>query len=104
MCAVCLFRYVAVWLLGVFHFQYFRQFLFLAHGSLLPQDALSAASNGRTTIIIAHRLSTVKHADEIIVLHEGRVAERGTHEQLLREHPHGIYANLLAASAERDGS
>ncbi len=75
---------------------------FLAHVSHHCQDALAAASNGRTTIIIAHRLSTVKHADQILVLHEGMVAERGTHEQLLREHPFGIYANLLAASAERE--
>ncbi len=77
--------------------------LSLAHNSPRPQDALAAAANGRTTIIIAHRLSTVKHADQILVLHEGTVAERGTHEQLLRDHPHGIYANLLTASAEKDG-
>ena len=76
---------------------------YVAHDSPRSQDALAAASNGRTTIIIAHRLSTVKHADQILVLHEGRVAERGTHEQLLLEHPNGIYANLLAASAESDG-
>ena len=68
------------------------------------QDALAAAANGRTTIIIAHRLSTVKHADQILVLHEGTVAERGTHEQLLRNHPHGVYASLLAASAQKDAA
>ena len=70
----------------------------------ISQEALAAASNGRTTIIIAHRLSTVRHADQILVLHEGTVAERGSHEQLLRDHPNGIYANLLAASAEKDAA
>ncbi len=72
-----------------------------AQGSSRPQDALAAASSGRTTIIIAHRLSTIKHADQILVLHEGKIAERGTHEQLLREYPRGIYAEMLAASAEK---
>lgn len=82
--------------------QQLKRFAFFADDSLHNQDALAAAANGRTTIIIAHRLSTVKHADQILVLHEGRVAERGTHEQLLHDHPDGIYANLLTASAEKE--
>lgn len=47
------------------------------------QEALDKLRNGRTTFVIAHRLSTVVHADEIVVLHNGEVAERGTHQQLL---------------------
>ena len=49
----------------------------------LVQDALERLMNTRTTVAIAHRLSTIKNADEICVMHEGRIVERGTHEQLL---------------------
>lgn len=50
----------------------------------LVQEALERLMKSRTTIAIAHRLSTIKNADEICVLHEGRIVERGTHEQLLQ--------------------
>src|SRR6185312_9209786 len=56
------------------------------------QDALDRVSKDRTTLVIAHRLSTVVNADEIIVIDEGRVVERGTHAELL-EHG-GLYAGM----------
>ena len=49
----------------------------------LVQEALDRLMSSRTTISIAHRLSTVKNADEIIVLHEGRIVERGRHDELI---------------------
>ena len=56
------------------------------------QGALNELSEGRTTIVVAHRLSTVKNADEIIVITPGGIAERGTHEQLMQLG--GIYKGL----------
>ena len=50
----------------------------------------------RTTIIIAHRLSTIRNADKIVVLKEGKVAEQGTHDELLAN-PEGLYFNLVLA-------
>ncbi len=58
------------------------------------QDALDAARSGRTTIVVAHRLATVKSADLILVLHQGRVVESGTHDELLKLG--GRYASLAA--------
>lgn len=56
------------------------------------QNALDKLSDGRTTLVVAHRLSTVKNADEIIVITADGIAERGTHEQLLKQN--GIYKSL----------
>jgi ATP-binding cassette subfamily B protein len=56
------------------------------------RDALSRMVEGRTSLIIAHRLSTVQRADKIIVMHKGQVREMGTHQQLLGQR--GIYYKL----------
>jgi ATP-binding cassette subfamily B protein len=64
------------------------------------QAALGAVSRHRTTLVIAHRLSTVVDADEIIVLDDGRVAERGSHVDLLARG--GLYARMWTMQAEQD--
>ena len=58
----------------------------------LVQDALNHLSQRRTTLVIAHRLSTIREADQILVLDKGRVAERGTHDELLAQA--GLYTQL----------
>ncbi len=60
---------------------------------ILVQEAINHLMEGRTSIVIAHRLSTVRRADRIVVLHQGRIVEEGKHEQLL-ENASGIYRKL----------
>ncbi|QNE38068.1 ABC transporter ATP-binding protein [Hymenobacter sp. NBH84] len=59
----------------------------------LVQEALTRLMQSRTSLVIAHRLSTVQHADEIIVLQNGRIVERGTHQELLQQNA-GLYQRL----------
>ena len=56
------------------------------------QEAMEKLMAGRTTIMVAHRLSTIQHADKIIVMHKGRIRESGTHQELLEQD--GIYKKL----------
>ena len=76
------------------------------------QHGLSYLMQGRTTFVIAHRLSTIRRADQILVVEEGRIVERGTHEQLyaaggryfdLYTRQHGLETNLFLAPGEGDG-
>jgi ABC-type multidrug transport system fused ATPase/permease subunit len=77
----------------------------------LIQEGLKYLMQGRTTFVIAHRLSTIRRADQILVVEEGKVRERGTHESLyalqgrywdLYTRQHGLEANLFLAPGEGD--
>lgn len=65
---------------------------------LLIRDAMSRLMQGKTSFVIAHRLSTIKNADLILVIKDGRIVERGTHEKLLSAN--GFYANIYMAQFE----
>jgi ATP-binding cassette subfamily B protein len=73
-----------------------------SHTEMEIQEALDRVSRNRTTIVIAHRLSTVVNADEIIVLDKGVIAERGTHTTLLKKK--GIYASMWNRQREADAA
>ena len=64
----------------------------------LIQDALAVLCKGRTTIAIAHRLSTLRNATRLVVLDKGGVAEMGTHDELMQKE--GIYYGLVMAQRE----
>jgi ABC-type multidrug transport system fused ATPase/permease subunit len=63
------------------------------------QEALGELIKGKTTIMIAHRLSTLRDADELVVIERGRVVERGTHRELL-DLPDGVYNKLFTLQDE----
>ncbi|MEM9354683.1 MAG: thiol reductant ABC exporter subunit CydC [Pseudomonadota bacterium] len=69
-----------------------------AENEAIIQDALSRLMRGRTTLIFAHRLSSIIDADRILVLDRGRIVESGRHDDLMSEH--GVYHSLMAAQAE----
>lgn len=73
-----------------------------SHAERAIQSAFDEAAQNRTTLIVAHRLSTIVHADQILVFNDGRIAERGTHVELLEQN--GEYAAMWAAQQdERSG-
>ena len=65
----------------------------------IVQAALEKASQGRTTFVIAHRLSTVRNADNILVITAGRLVEQGNHDSLMRQ-PDGVYKHLIERGLE----
>lgn len=69
---------------------------------ILIQDALKKLIKGRTTLVVAHRLSTIQHADKIIVLHKGKIREMGNHQELLAKE--GIYYKLYQLQYKEDFS
>lgn len=69
---------------------------------MLIQDALPRLLAGRTSLVVAHRLSTIQDADKIIVLHRGKIREQGTHQELLAEK--GLYHNLFLLQYKEDFS
>ena len=65
------------------------------------QQAISELCKGKTLLVIAHRLNTIRHADEILVIDQGRIAQAGTHEALMEEQ--GIYRRFVTARSNPTG-
>ena len=72
-----------------------------SHSEELIQKAIKKITQGRTSIVIAHRLATIKKADKIIVMDKGQIVEQGTHELLLKK-PNGFYQNLYQVQFEKE--
>jgi len=69
------------------------------------QNSLEALMKGRTTVVVAHRLSTIKNADQIAYIEDGRVVESGTHNELLdKKGKYAALVNLGSLNATEDGS
>jgi ABC-type branched-subunit amino acid transport system ATPase component len=67
---------------------------------VMIQEALDELCKGRTTLVVAHRLSTIRNADEIVVIEDGKVTERGTHEELIKNS--GTYSHLYSLQFRED--
>jgi ATP-binding cassette, subfamily B, bacterial len=72
-----------------------------AQNERLIMENLNVFSKGRTVVVVAHRLSTVRHADQIVVLERGKIVELGTHAQLTLQR--GVYFNLVKNQLELGG-
>ena len=67
----------------------------------LIQQALTALTRGKTILIIAHRLATIQHADQILVVDDGRIVQRGTHEELMAQG--GLYRRFIEIREQAEG-
>lgn len=69
---------------------------------IMIQEALDKLSSNKTTLVVAHRLSTIKNADQIVVLTDKGIEEQGTHEELLRNN--GLYKSLYESQFRQSGA
>jgi ATP-binding cassette subfamily B (MDR/TAP) protein 1 len=75
-----------------------------AESEKVVQNALDRLMKGRTTVVVAHRLSTIQGADNIAVLQDGQVVEHGNHKHLISNKPAGIYAQLVSLQQHLNNS